>query len=66
MSMTGLYKQSLIDRRKKALADVAKLEKSLNSLKNTDSSYAKEHRALLEILKMVSRLYELAPDDLAI
>lgn len=63
--MTGLYKQSVIERKGKARADVVNLEKSLSSLKNQDSFYAQEHRALLKLLKSVADIYESAPCEIA-
>jgi len=64
MSMTVFYKQSVMERRRKARSDVDACAQSLLSLKHTDSYYAQEHHALLEILRRVAEIYEAAPDDL--
>ena len=63
--MTGLYEQSLIERRKKARADVARYKKSLQSLKKQESDSADEHRAMLAILEQVFMIYDNAPNTLA-
>lgn len=64
MTFTGLYKQSLKERRKQAQADVKKVADSLAALANHDSAYAQEHRALLELLERVAAIYVNAPAEL--
>lgn len=62
--MTGLYRESLIVRRRKANADAKNLRASLNALKNKQSTYADEHRALLILLEKVSDVYNSASDEM--
>ena len=62
--MTGLYSESIKVRTRKARADVEAVAKSLHSLKNQDSGYAREHRALLDVLQDVLHVYEKAKEQL--
>lgn len=62
--MTGLYRQTLIVRRREANADAKKVRASLYALENKDSQYAQEHRALLFLLEKVAAVYHSAPDEL--
>ena len=64
--MTGLYRTSILKRRRDAFADVRKAQSSLASLKNHDSLYAQEHRALISVLQKVADIYEEAPADLKV
>jgi len=62
--MTGLYINSLQRRLQECRQDVAELSVSLRSLKNQDSEYALEHRALLSVLEAVLEIYEKAPREI--
>ena len=63
--MTGLYKESILKRRREAFSDVRRVKDSLASLKNKTSSYADEHRALIGVLQKVADVYESAPVEVS-
>jgi len=54
---TGLYALSIAQRTSKSISDVARVKKSLLSLKNQNSAYADEPRALLLVLEAVNKVY---------
>jgi len=59
-----VYKVSLANHRRKAKRRVSENEMSYNSLKNKESSYARSIKALGDLHKQVSEIYNNAEDDI--
>jgi hypothetical protein len=65
-AMTGVYRVTIANKRKQANKEVKEIMEAYKRLKNTNTPYAEELRALLELSESVASIYNQAASELAV